>query len=118
MQEINKNKRVSFYFEHDNQVQENWKSVLLIGDAEPVSVGSSDYNKAIERLGECARHVILTRAPRADEEIGMRQPAPRQAVLQLLRDGAVIRQIVKGHAGATPKFSVRRSPDSGCHPQF
>ena len=52
VQEINKNKRVSFYFEHDNQVQENWKSVLLIGDAEPVSVGSSDYNKAIERLGD------------------------------------------------------------------
>ncbi|TLU54211.1 MAG: pyridoxamine 5'-phosphate oxidase family protein [Chlorobium sp.] len=49
--EIHINKRISFYFEHDNQVLENWKSVLLIGDAEPVSVGSSDYNKAIERLG-------------------------------------------------------------------
>ena len=51
VKEINNNKRVSFYFEHDNQVLENWKSVLLIGDAEPVSVGSFDYNKAIERLG-------------------------------------------------------------------
>ena len=51
VEEINKNKRVSFYFEHDNQVLEDWKSVLLIGDAEPVQVGSSDYNKAIDRLG-------------------------------------------------------------------
>ncbi len=51
VQEINKNKRVSFYFEHDNQVLENWKSVLLIGDAEPISVSSIDYAKAVERLG-------------------------------------------------------------------
>ena len=50
VEEINRNKRVSFYFEHDNQVLENWKSVLLIGDAEPVIVGSADYNKAIEHL--------------------------------------------------------------------
>ena len=51
VQEIKYNKRVSFYFEHDNQVLESWKSVLLIGDAEPVSAGSADYDKAIERLG-------------------------------------------------------------------
>jgi len=51
VQEIAHNKRVSFYFEHDNQVLERWKSVLLIGDAEQVSVGSVDYDKAIERLG-------------------------------------------------------------------
>jgi pyridoxamine 5'-phosphate oxidase len=49
--EIENNNRVSFYFEHDNQVLESWKSVLLIGDAEQVSVGSLDYEKAIERLG-------------------------------------------------------------------
>ncbi len=49
--EIEKNKRVSFYFEHDNQAPEGWKSVLLIGDAVQVSVGSSDYEKAVERLG-------------------------------------------------------------------
>ena len=49
--EIEHNKRVSFYFEHDNQVPEHWKSLLLIGDAEPVSVGSAEYDTAVERLG-------------------------------------------------------------------
>ncbi len=49
--EIEKNKRVSFFFEHDNQAPESWKSLLLIGDAEPITVGSTDYEKAIERLG-------------------------------------------------------------------
>lgn len=48
--EIKKNKRVSFYFEHDNQSPEIWRSVLLIGDAEPVKVGTDDYEKAIDRL--------------------------------------------------------------------
>jgi nitroimidazol reductase NimA-like FMN-containing flavoprotein (pyridoxamine 5'-phosphate oxidase superfamily) len=51
VREIEKNKRVSFYFEHDNQVPENWKSLLLIGDAEPLTAGSTEYEKAIERLG-------------------------------------------------------------------
>ncbi|NTW48155.1 MAG: pyridoxamine 5'-phosphate oxidase family protein [Chlorobiales bacterium] len=51
VQEIEKNKRVSFYFEHDNQAPESWKSVLLIGDAEQVSVGTTDYDKAVERMG-------------------------------------------------------------------
>ncbi len=49
--EIEKNKRVSFFFEHDNQTPESWKSLLLIGDAEPLTVGSNDYAKAIDRLG-------------------------------------------------------------------
>ncbi|NTW68844.1 MAG: hypothetical protein HGB23_03220 [Chlorobiaceae bacterium] len=49
--EIANNKRVSFYFEHDNQELENWKSLLLIGDAEPLSHGSSDFEKAVERIG-------------------------------------------------------------------
>lgn len=51
VKEIEKNRRVSFYFEHDNQAPESWKSLLLIGDAEPVSVSSQDYEKAVERLG-------------------------------------------------------------------
>jgi pyridoxamine 5'-phosphate oxidase len=51
VKEIEKNKRVSFFFEHDNQAPESWKSLLLIGDAEPLSVGSTDYEKAVERLG-------------------------------------------------------------------
>lgn len=51
VQEIEKNKRVSFYFEHDNQLPESWKSVLLIGDAEQVTSGSVDYATALERLG-------------------------------------------------------------------
>ena len=51
VREIEKNKRVSFYFEHDNQTPENWKSVLLIGDAEQVNSASTDYATALERLG-------------------------------------------------------------------
>lgn len=51
VQEIEKNRRVSFYFEHDNQPPEIWKSVLLIGDAEQVSAGAPDYATALERLG-------------------------------------------------------------------
>ena len=51
VREIEKNKRVSFYFEHDNQAPESWKSLLLIGNAEQVSAGSTDYDQAVERLG-------------------------------------------------------------------
>lgn len=50
VKEIEKNRRVSFYFQHDNQVPERWTSLLLIGDAEPLSPGSTDYGKAVERL--------------------------------------------------------------------
>lgn len=48
--EIEHNKRVSFYFEHDNQAAEQWKSVLLIGKAEQVQTGGKDYDAAIQRL--------------------------------------------------------------------
>jgi nitroimidazol reductase NimA-like FMN-containing flavoprotein (pyridoxamine 5'-phosphate oxidase superfamily) len=51
VREIAKNNRVSFFFEHDNQAPESWKSLLLIGNAELVSLGSTDYDKAVERLG-------------------------------------------------------------------
>lgn len=51
VREIERNKRVSFYFEHDNQAPERWKSVLLIGDAEEVGSGSPHYATALERLG-------------------------------------------------------------------
>lgn len=50
VQEIKQNRRVSFYFQHDNQVPERWTSLLLIGDAAPLSPGSPDYGKALERL--------------------------------------------------------------------
>ena len=49
--EIEKNRRVSFYFEHDNQQPDRWRSVLLIGDAERLSASSTDYATALERLG-------------------------------------------------------------------
>ncbi|MGB9080803.1 MAG: pyridoxamine 5'-phosphate oxidase family protein [Desulfuromonadaceae bacterium] len=61
VREIEKNRRVSFYFEHDNQTPDSWKSVLLIGDAKQVSAGSSDYDKGLERLG--------ARSPRFRERI-------------------------------------------------
>ena len=59
--EIEKNRRVSFYFEHDNQAPESWKSVLLIGDAEEVRGGSPDYATALDSLG--------ARSPRFRERI-------------------------------------------------
>ncbi len=61
VEEIGRNRRVSFYFEHDNQAPESWKSVLLIGDAEEVGNGSPDYATALERLG--------ARSPRFRERI-------------------------------------------------
>jgi nitroimidazol reductase NimA-like FMN-containing flavoprotein (pyridoxamine 5'-phosphate oxidase superfamily) len=51
VREIEKHQRVSFFFEHDNQAPESWKSLLLIGHAEQVSDGSTDYERAVERLG-------------------------------------------------------------------
>ncbi|NTW52529.1 MAG: hypothetical protein HGB22_08075 [Chlorobiaceae bacterium] len=50
VKEIEKNRRASFFFEHDNQLPEQWKSLLLVGEAEALSAGSSDYDKAVERL--------------------------------------------------------------------
>jgi nitroimidazol reductase NimA-like FMN-containing flavoprotein (pyridoxamine 5'-phosphate oxidase superfamily) len=50
VREIENHKRVSFYFEHDNQNPASWKSVLLIGDAEQVNAGSATYDNAVARL--------------------------------------------------------------------
>ncbi|NMW19722.1 MAG: hypothetical protein HKK66_12030 [Chlorobiaceae bacterium] len=61
VREIEKNNRVSFFFEHDNQAPESWKSLLLIGNAELVTLGSTDYDQAVERLG--------TKSPRFRERI-------------------------------------------------
>lgn len=61
VREIEKHQRVSFFFEHDNQAPESWKSLLLIGNAEQVNTGSTDYEKAVERLG--------TKSPRFRERI-------------------------------------------------
>ncbi|HBF39008.1 MAG TPA: pyridoxamine 5'-phosphate oxidase family protein, partial [Firmicutes bacterium] len=47
--EIIKNPQVSFFFEHDNQNLEGWKSVLLLGRAELLIAGT-EYNNAIELL--------------------------------------------------------------------
>jgi nitroimidazol reductase NimA-like FMN-containing flavoprotein (pyridoxamine 5'-phosphate oxidase superfamily) len=51
VREIEKHQRVSFFFEHDNQAPESWKNLLLIGNAEQVNAGSTDYERAVERLG-------------------------------------------------------------------
>lgn len=47
--EIEKHKQVSFFFEQDNQTLPAWKSVLLIGDAEQVAEGG-ERDKAVELL--------------------------------------------------------------------
>jgi nitroimidazol reductase NimA-like FMN-containing flavoprotein (pyridoxamine 5'-phosphate oxidase superfamily) len=49
--EIQKNGRVSFYFEHDGQAPERWKSVLLIGDVELLESGDS-YSAAVNGLAD------------------------------------------------------------------
>lgn len=51
MRKLEKHKRVSFYIEQANQTPDTWKSVLLIGDAEPLETGSADYATALLRLG-------------------------------------------------------------------
>jgi nitroimidazol reductase NimA-like FMN-containing flavoprotein (pyridoxamine 5'-phosphate oxidase superfamily) len=48
--EIERNKTVSFYFEHDNQAAQAWKSVLLIGEARQVHSGEKGYDSAIQSL--------------------------------------------------------------------
>ena len=50
VREIGQHSRVSFYFEHDNQAAEAWKSVLLIGDAREVPAGGEDYHAALQSL--------------------------------------------------------------------
>lgn len=47
--ELQERGRVSFYFEHDGQAPERWKSVLLIGDAELLEGGDS-YSAAVTGL--------------------------------------------------------------------
>jgi len=47
--ELQESGRVSFYFEHDGQAPERWKSVLLIGDAELLEGGES-YSAAVTGL--------------------------------------------------------------------
>jgi len=48
--EIALNKRVSFYFEHDNQAPETWKSVLVIGDAELLNSDDTRFDTAVSSL--------------------------------------------------------------------
>jgi pyridoxamine 5'-phosphate oxidase len=47
--EIGRHRRVSFFFEHDNQAPDTWKNVLLIGEAEPVT-GGPDLDTAVAQL--------------------------------------------------------------------
>jgi len=49
VREIAENGLVSFYFEQDGQAPENWKSVLLIGDAELLE-GGDNFGKAVNLL--------------------------------------------------------------------
>lgn len=60
VKEISDNGRVSFLFEHDNQELNQWKSVLLIGDAVRVDNGE-EYSTAVELLS--------TRNPRFRERV-------------------------------------------------
>lgn len=49
VKEIADNSRISFLFEHDNQELNQWKSVLLIGDAVRVDSGE-EFTKAVDLL--------------------------------------------------------------------
>jgi len=48
--EIALNKRVSFYFQHDNQAPETWKSVLVIGDARLLGKDDDGFETAVSAL--------------------------------------------------------------------
>ncbi len=48
--EIAKRPRVSLHFEHEGQSLESWKNLLLVGDAELISPGSPEQQRAIEAL--------------------------------------------------------------------
>jgi len=49
VKEMETNQQVSFFFEHDNQVLESWKNVLIIGKAELIEQ-EPELNRAIELL--------------------------------------------------------------------
>ncbi len=51
VREIEKNPQVSFFFEHDNQNLETWKSVLISGRAK-LLISGTEYDNAIELLGD------------------------------------------------------------------
>jgi nitroimidazol reductase NimA-like FMN-containing flavoprotein (pyridoxamine 5'-phosphate oxidase superfamily) len=50
VREIALHPRVSFHFEHEGQSLENWKNVLLVGDAELTSPGSAEHELAVGLL--------------------------------------------------------------------
>ncbi|KAF0219095.1 MAG: putative stress protein [Geobacteraceae bacterium] len=50
VQEIDRHRNVSFFFEHDNQALETWKNVLLIGEAEQLEQGDK-LDRAVLLLG-------------------------------------------------------------------
>ncbi len=60
VREIEKNPQVSFFFEHDNQNLETWKSVLISGRAK-LLISGTEYDNAIELLGD--------RSPRFRERV-------------------------------------------------
>ena len=51
VQAISEEKRISVLFEHDNQDLTQWKSVLLIGDAEKID-GGAELDLAVETLSQ------------------------------------------------------------------
>ncbi len=55
VREIEKNPQVSFFFEHDNQNLETWKSVLVLGRAKLLTTGT-EYENAIELLSNRNPH--------------------------------------------------------------
>jgi nitroimidazol reductase NimA-like FMN-containing flavoprotein (pyridoxamine 5'-phosphate oxidase superfamily) len=50
VREIGRHPRVSVHFEREGQELESWKSVLLVGDAEPVLPGAGDHERAVALL--------------------------------------------------------------------
>ena len=51
VQAMSEQKRISFLFEHDNQDLNQWKSVLLIGDAEKIDRGA-ELDLAVKTLSQ------------------------------------------------------------------
>lgn len=95
VQEITHHKRVSFFFEHDNQLPGAWKSVLLIGDAEVVADRES-YQKAVELLS--------AKSPRFRERAAAGDLSDTAIYRVITRE---IEYVDRGKGGAAQKIIIR-----------
>lgn len=98
VKEIGDQKRVSFFFEHDDQELNQWQSVLLIGDAVKVDDGA-ELNRAVELLSN--------RSPRFKERVEKGELASTQ-IFRLKTDEVEYLDYGKGF-GHVEKVTLRKA---------